>query len=68
MKHSVGPPRFNWWWRVALAPGDGIHGCLIFRVSPSDQPVADSNGVWIDLPTCQAAAAGYPGGADCVTQ
>lgn len=49
-------------------PGDGKHGCLIYRVSPADQPVANSNGLWIDLATCEAAAAGYPGGADCVTQ
>ncbi len=49
-------------------PSDGKHGCLIFRDDPASQPIADSNGVWIDLPTCQAAAAGYPGGADCVFQ
>jgi hypothetical protein len=49
-------------------PGDGKHGCLIFHVGPADQAQADLNGAWIDLPTCQAAAAGYPGGADCVTQ
>jgi hypothetical protein len=49
-------------------PSDGKHGCLIFKDLPADQPFADINGIFMDLTPCQAAAANYPGGADCVAQ
>lgn len=44
--------------------GPGTLGCLIFK-DPSNQARADNNGYVVDKPTCEAAAAMYPGGAYC---
>jgi len=40
-------------------------GCVIFTDPPSDQAVADQNGLCVPINACEALGHAYPGGATC---
>jgi len=62
---SQTPPNTGSYCHRGVDHCDSGRECFTFKVDDAAQPLADGDSLCVDQSICQAAAAGYPGGAYC---